>query len=107
MYDLGLDSIHTIIFIGSMISIVITLIWMYFHKHEWGYGIAPLTYFINVFLYNLVLHLTYITHTQFLTVHQLEIWSGIIRLHSLFLFLALVIFQPTRRHKYDGHIEGI
>jgi hypothetical protein len=62
-----------------------------------GYVIPALTYFINVFLYNTAFHVTFIWGMDILTPYQLEIWSGVVRLHSLFLLIAYILVQPVRR----------
>jgi hypothetical protein len=97
MIDIILSPIHTVIWLTSFIGILISLFFMYKYNRKIGYLIGPLTYFLDVFLYNCALYATYALGTSFLTLNQLEIWSGVVRLHSLFLFIAFIIFQPVRK----------
>jgi hypothetical protein len=47
------------------------------HPERLGYMVAPFSYVLDVFLYNLVLHLTLVYHMDLLNITQLEVWSGI------------------------------
>jgi len=96
MIDIILSPIHMVIWIVSFIGILISLFFMYKYNRRIGYLIGPLTYFLDVFFYNCALYATYAWGTSILTFNQLEIWSGVVRLHSLFLFIAFIIFQPVR-----------
>ena len=89
-------SIHTFIWLISFFGIIIGLLWMRNHTQK-GYVIPALTYFINVFLYNCAFHATFVLGMDILTHEQLEIWSGVVRLHSLFLLIAYILVQPVRR----------
>jgi hypothetical protein len=95
MNDLLLNPIHTVIWGVSFVGILISFLWMHIHKERRGYAILPLSYFLNVFFYNLALHMVYGLHTDVFTLQQLEIWSGVVRLHSLFLLIFYLIFQPV------------
>lgn len=86
--------IHTIIFAVSFVGIIIAVVQIYLHKELFGYILLPLTYLVDVFLYNFVLHATFIWGADWLSLSQLEFWSGVVRLHSLFLIIALIVFQP-------------
>ena len=92
--DIGINPIHTFIWVVSFIGILVSFLWMRVHKERRGYAILPLSYFLNVFFYNLVLHATFVWGMDISTFNQLEIWSGVVRLHSLFLLLFYLIFQP-------------
>lgn len=83
--------IHPVIFIVSIIGIIVATIWMSLHKDHWLIAVPPLSYFLHVFIFNVVLLLGLIPW------EELETWSGIVRLHSLFLFIALIIFYPIRK----------
>lgn len=89
--DLLKSPIHDIIFIVSFLGIILAIVELKYHPDRRAYIIAPLTYLVNVFLYNFALHFNLISYSY------LEIWSGIVRLHSLFLFIAYIIFEPKRR----------
>jgi len=102
MIDIVLSPIHIIIWAISLLGILISLFFMYKYDRRRGYIISPLTYFLDVFFYNLALYATYILSINVLTFNQLEIWSGVVRLHSLFLFIAFIIFQPVRNKNLKG-----
>lgn len=84
-------SIHKLILIVSFFGIVVSVIQFFRYPHRIGYMIAPITYILNVFSYNLALHY------GLLNFQNLEIWSGIVRLHSLFLFIIYIIIQPIKK----------
>lgn len=100
--DLSISNIHTIIFILSFIGIVLSIFQMYFHKEYIGYILAPFTYLIDLFLYNLFLHLNLVWGISIVSLEGLEVWSSVIRLHSLFLFIAYIVLQPTIRRGVKG-----
>ena len=99
MTDIVINPIHTLIWAVSFLGIVISLFFMWKYDKKRGYIVGPFTYFLDVFFYNLVLHATYIWGMDILTFNQLELWSGIVRLHSLFLLIGFIIFQPVRSNK--------
>jgi hypothetical protein len=100
----GINSIHTAIWIVSFFGIIISLFFMWKYDTKRGYIIGPLTYFLNVFFYNLALHMKYVFGIDILTYEQIVVWSGIVRLHSLFLLIGFIIFQPVRSNKH-GRID--
>jgi len=85
--------IHDIIFLASFITIIITLIELYRHRDKWGYILAPLSYLVNVFAYNFFLHF------HLMSVNFAEHWSGVVRLHALFLAVAYIIIESAYRNK--------
>jgi len=97
--EILINPVHTIIFVTSFVAIIISIMVLICYKKRWVYIIGPLTYFINLFIYNLFLHLTYVSHLGLLTFQQAEFWSGVVRLHSLFLFISYVIVQPLIRKR--------
>jgi hypothetical protein len=107
MIDIIISPIHTVIWLTSFVGILICIFFMYKYDRKRGYIIGPLTYFLNVFFYNCALYATYQLGMDILTFNQLEIWSGVVRLHSLFLFIAFIIFQPVRSNKYGGNITKL
>lgn len=96
MIELVLDPIHYVIWVTSFFGILVSLFFMYKYNRRIGYLIGPITYFLDVFLYNCFLFATFMLGADILTFQQLEIWSSVVRLHSLFLFIAFIIFQPVR-----------
>lgn len=89
--DLGINPIHTTIWVVSFVGLIISIVYIIINKEKTGYGIAALTFFLDVFLYNLALHGKIVWGFDFLTLKQLEIWSGVVRLHSLFLLISFLI----------------
>jgi len=104
MIDIVLSPIHMIIWAVSFFGILVSLFFMYKYNKKRGYIVGPLTYFLNVFFYNFALYSTYVLGLDILTFQQLEIWSGVVRLHSLFLLISFIVFQPVRSNK-DGRID--
>ncbi len=87
----ALQPIHPIILLVTIICIIVTVIWMAHHKEHWLIGVLPMIFFLNVFIYNVYLHLSLIDW------ETLEIWSGAIRLQALGSFLVMLLFYPIRR----------
>jgi hypothetical protein len=104
MIESTINPIHTLIWIISFFGIIVSFFFIWKYDNKRGYIILPLTYFLDVFFYNLVLHATYVLGLNILTFQQLEIWSGVVRLHSLLLLIAIIIFQPVRSKK-DGRVD--
>lgn len=99
MVDITISPIHTLIWATSFLGIFISLFFIWKYNDKRGYIVGPLTYFLNVFFYNLVLHATYIWGMNILTFNQLEIWSGVVRLHSLLLLIGFIVFTPVRYNR--------
>lgn len=99
MIDSIFSPIHTVIWLVSFLGILVSLFFMWKYDTKRGYIIGPLTYFLDVFFYNLALHATYVFGLDIFTFQQLEIWSGVVRLHSLFLLIGFIVFQPVRTKK--------
>jgi hypothetical protein len=97
--DLGINPIHSVIWLVSFIGLIISIAYIIKYKEKRGYGITALTYFLDVFLYNSVLHLQLVWGFHFLTLQGLEIWSGVVRLHSLFLLISFLLIAPSARNK--------
>lgn len=92
--------IHLILFAGSGIAILLCILLLTRHGNKKGYIIAPLTFFINLFLFNVVIYLrTYydVTTVDFQTLFN---WSSIIRLHAFIIILINVLVEPSR-NRYD------
>lgn len=83
------NQIHNLIFLVFSIGIIVSLIQLYRFPRRWGNIIAPLTFFLNGFMYNLFLHFAWIN------IVNLEFWSGIVRLHGLFLIIIYVLYEPV------------
>jgi len=97
--DFGINPIHSFIWLVSFIGIIISIIYMFKYKNHKGYAVAALTYFLDVFLYNLALHSTLVWGINILNFQRLEIWSGVVRLHGLFLLISFLIIAPIARRK--------
>ncbi len=91
------NPIHTIILIISLIGVIISIIQMVRYPHRLGYMIAPFTYLLNTLFYNIALHLSLYANINLLSSSGLETWSSVVRLHSLFLFIAYIIIQPIKK----------
>jgi len=100
------NPIHMVIWLTSLLGILISLFFIYKYNRKRGYIVGPLTYFINVFLYNLVLYSTFILGLNIFSLNQLQVWTDVVRLHSLFLFISFIIFQPVREKKLAGGEDG-
>lgn len=92
--------IHLILFAGSGIAILLCILLLTRHGDKKGYIIAPLTFFINLFLFNVSIYLR--TYYDIITVdfQSLFNWSSIIRLHAFIIILINVLIEPAR-NKYD------
>lgn len=100
--DLEISNVHTIIFILSFLGVIVSILEMYWHKEYVGYILAPFTYLVNLFLYNLFLHLNLVWGINLVSLQTLITWSSVVRLHSLFLFIAYILLQPTIRRGDRG-----
>lgn len=87
------NPVHDVIFLASILGIIIAVIEIYIHRVKWGYIIAPLTYIFNVFAYNFFLHF------HLMSEEFAESWSGVVRLHALFLAIAYIIIESIYRNK--------
>jgi hypothetical protein len=90
----GTNPIHTIIFAISFFGLVISIIVWCYAKERRGYLVAPISYLINVFAYNVALYLTVVADVPILSPQGIEWWSGIVRLHALFLCIGFILAQP-------------
>lgn len=88
--------IHNIIWFASFVGIVVAFICIKYRKKSSGYAIGPLSFFLNAFLYNLGLFMYQWDNTPFINLKILEVWSGIVRLHAIFLLIIILIFIPYR-----------
>jgi hypothetical protein len=96
--------IHMILFGGSFIAILICILLLTRKGNKKGYIIAPLTFFINLFAFNVVIYLKTYYNIDFINFQTLFDWSSIIRLHAFIILFASVLIEPTR-NKYDGMIK--
>jgi len=92
---LEFKQIHNIIWLASFIGIIVSFICAWRRRQYIGYIVPPFTFFINAFLYNLSLFM-YQYDIYTVSSKTLEIWSGIVRLHAIFLLIILTIFMPFR-----------
>ena len=95
----SINPVHTLIWFISFFGVIISIIQMLRHRDNWGYIIAPFSYILNVFLYNLALHLVFVWNIVNINSQSLEIWSAVVRLHSLLLAIAYIIIQPKKKVK--------
>lgn len=87
---------QNILLFGSLFGIIACLFLLKKYKHKKGYVIAPLTYFIDAFLFYLTVELREY-NIYLITGQQLLIWSTIVRLHSLVIILVYMLVGPNRR----------
>ena len=102
--------IHLILFIGSFIAIILCIVLLTHHGNKKGYILAPLTYFIDLFLFNVVMYLRAYFQIEIFTFEQMFNWSSIIRLHAFIILLTYVLVEPSRNKydkliRYNGEIE--
>lgn len=103
--DLIINPIHSVIFFVSFCGIVISLILFYYDRKNWGSVIGPFSYFLNVFVYNLFLHLKYVAGIDLISYNGLIFWSGVVRLHSLFLFMSYILVRPLRIQRQKKEVK--
>lgn len=92
--------IHLILFAGSGIAILLCILLLSRHGNKKGYIIAPLTFFINLFLFNVAIYAKTYLDISFIDFQTLFNWSSIIRLHAFIIILINVLIEPSR-NKYD------
>lgn len=81
--------------LGSFGGIIICILLLTRHVNKKGYIIAPLTFFIDSFLFYLTIELA--EYNIYLVAPQeILFWSTVVRLHALIILLAYVIIEPAR-----------
>lgn len=87
-----MDTWQTIVVILALAGILIWAVWLVKNYKLWGYSIAPLTYLLNVLLYNLS------SIANLLCSKDLDAWSHIVRIHSIIVFIGvgLILLIPRR-----------
>lgn len=80
--------IYELLLTISIFGMVFSLVWILHNKKQWGYIIAPLFLFINVFLYTGALKFEILSHKGN------ELWEGIIILHALLLSILMIFSMP-------------
>ena len=88
--------IHIILFAGSGIGILICILLLTRHGNKKGYIIAPMTFFINLFLFNVAIYMRTYFDIIIIDFQGLFNWSSIIRLHAFIIILTSVIIEPAR-----------
>jgi len=96
--------IHIILFLGSFLAIILCIVLLTRHGNKKGYILAPLTFFINLFLFNVVIYLRTYYGVEILSFQSMFDWSSIIRLHAFIILLTYVLVEPSR-NKYDKKVE--
>lgn len=86
---------QNILLLGSAFGLIVSIILLTRHGNKKGYIIAPLTYFINAFLFYLAIELKEYG-VFFISLQQLLLWSTIVRLHSLIIILTYLLVEPKR-----------
>jgi len=74
----------------TTIGMIIWLAFVIRDKKSWYLAIGPLTYFTSIFLF----YAAKFTNTQ--TSLQMNVWSNVIRLESIFLFIILGVVLLKR-----------
>ena len=92
--------IHLILFAGSGIAIILCILLLTRHGNKKGYIIAPMTFFINLFLFNVAIYLRTYYDIKVIDFQGLFNWSSIVRLHAFIIILMNVIIEPSR-NKYN------
>lgn len=79
----------------TTIGMIIWLAFVILHKKSWYLAIGPLTYFISIFLF----YVAKFTNTQ--TPTEMNMWSNVVRLESIFLFIILgIVLLKRGKHKW-------
>jgi hypothetical protein len=92
--------IHLILFGGSFLAIILCIVLLTRHGNKKGYIIAPLTFFINLFLFNVTIYLRTYYDIVIIDFQGLFDWSSIVRLHAFIIILVSVLIEPAR-NRYD------
>jgi hypothetical protein len=79
-----------IVLLGTTIGMIIWLSFVIRDKKSWYLAIGPITYFGSIFLF----YAAKFTNTQ--TPIEMNVWSNVIRLESIFLFIILGIILLKR-----------
>lgn len=79
-----------IVLIATIVGMAIWLIFVIRDKKSWFLAIGPITYFGSILLF----YAARITNTQ--TPAELNMWSNVIRLESIFLFIILGVVLCKR-----------
>lgn len=74
----------------TTIGMIIWLAFVIRDKKGWYLAIGPLTYFTSIFLF----YAAKLTNTQ--TPAEMNVWSNVIRLESIFLFIILGVVLLKR-----------
>ena len=91
--------IHTIILITSFFAIIVSIVSIVYDNDSWKYVIGPLTFFVNAFLYTVFLHIKYVCHVDIVSYEFIVYWSGVVRLHSMFLLLSYAVIPLIKKRK--------
>jgi hypothetical protein len=85
-----MTTISTIVVICTIIGMGIWLSFVIRDKKSWYLAIGPITYFGSILLF----YAAKLTNTQ--TSIQMNVWSNVIRLESIFLFIILGVVLCKR-----------
>lgn len=80
--------------IASIVGIFVWVYWSTLDKNRWRYAVAPVSYFIHVLLFYLVVIYYYIAHE--ISPQFLNVWSNGIRLHGILLLIGVAFLLICR-----------
>lgn len=80
----------TVVIISTVIGIIAWVIFIVNNKRRWLISIGPMSYFVNV----LGLYTAYYFHL--LSITQINLWSNVVRIHSIYLFIIMAILMWKR-----------
>ncbi len=80
----------------SFAGLIFSGYYIIFRKGKRAYLLAPLSLFLDVFLFYAVLFLEFYWNMDIIEGQQLLVWSGLARLHGLLVVLAYLIVEPKR-----------
>jgi|WetSurSiteA1Bulk_404760.scaffolds.fasta_scaffold06722_3 hypothetical protein len=84
------------LFFASFIGLIISVYYIVSCKGKNGYLFAPLSLFLDIFLFYVVLLIEIYGHMTIIGGQQLLIWSGVARLHALLVVLTYLVIEPKR-----------
>lgn len=80
---------------SSIIGVAVYIAFIVKQPERWRLSVGPMSYYLNVLLFYAVFL------TRQLTVDQLNLWSSVIRLHSIFLLILIGANELIRKKNHD------
>lgn len=97
--ELGNEHIMgVLILLFSLLGLIVWIWYAVKNKHRWEAAVAPASYLLN----SLIFQVVFLTHI-ITDIHTLNLWSGIVRLHSIFLFIGLGLLVAGRSFSWTQH----